>query len=299
MKKSLIALAVAAALPVAAQAGTTLSGSIEVEYTLGSALAPAVDTALSIASTEVLANGMTATASMNVLSDADASGTVTLSGDFGSLTGGTSAATLADVANSSTDTNDEDADLLGVAYSGSFAGLSVHAKAGQFDADDTAGETPTDYSEYGASYDLNGLTLSGVTDTETDVGTAVETTTTTMAASYSFGDLTVSASKDQGKDAVVKAAYAATMGDLAVSASAESDNDWDLSVTYTMGDITITATDDEVAGGADISASYTSGALSLSVDSDSEVVVGYAMGNAGLTMTRDDAATTVAYKVSF
>ncbi len=297
MKKSLIALAVAAALPVAAQADVTLSGSIEVEYTLGSSLAPAMDTALSISSTEVLANGMTATASMNVLSAADASGTVTLSGDFGSLTGGTSAATLADVANSSTDTNDEDADLLGVAYSGSFAGLSVHAKAGTFDDDDTAATNTVEYSEYGASYDLNGLTLSGVTDTETDG--AVETTTTTMSASYAFGDLTVSASKDQGADAVVKAAYSATMGDLAVSASAESDDDWDLSVTYSLGDISITATDDEEAGGADISASYSSGALSLSVDSDSEVVVGYAMGNAGLSMTRDDDATTVAYTVSF
>jgi hypothetical protein len=120
-----------------------------------------------------------------------------------------------------------------------------------------------------------------------------------MSASYSFGDLTVSASKDQGASAVVKAAYAATMGDLAVSASAESDDDWDLSVTYTMGDIAITAEDDEGAGGADISASYTSGALSLTVDSDSEVTVAYDMGNADLSMTRDDTDTTVTYTVSF
>ena len=39
MKKTMIALAVAAALPVAAQADVTLSGSIAAEFTLGSNLA--------------------------------------------------------------------------------------------------------------------------------------------------------------------------------------------------------------------------------------------------------------------
>ncbi|MDP6968606.1 MAG: porin, partial [Gammaproteobacteria bacterium] len=61
MKKSLIALAVAAALPVAAQADVTLSGSVEAKSTLGGNLAPTITTEFNAAASEVLANGMTAT----------------------------------------------------------------------------------------------------------------------------------------------------------------------------------------------------------------------------------------------
>jgi hypothetical protein len=299
MKKSLIALAVAAALPVAAQADVTLSGSVSAEYTLGSNLNPDTSTSLSASSSEVLSNGMTATASFDVLGN-DSQGTISLSGDFGTVTGGTAAASLADVADSSaTDTNDEAADLDGISYTGSIAGLTVHAMAGQFDDkayDDANGDAVNNtvkYVKYGASYDLNGLTISGSSTAEDDVAE------TSLSASYSFGDLTVSATKDQGADAVVKAAYAATMGDLAVSVSADSGNAWDLSATYTMGDIAITATDDEEAGGADISAAYASGALSVSVDSDSDVTVAYDLGNADLTLVREDDETKVKYTVAF
>jgi hypothetical protein len=295
MKKSLIALAVAAALPVAAQADVTLSGSVSVEYTLGSNLAPATEASLSASSSEVLSNGMTATASFDVLGT-DAQGNVTLSGDFGTVKGGTAAASLADVADSNKaagDTNDENADLNGISYSGSVAGLDVHVMAGTFDDDDTAATNTVEYVKYGASYDLNGLTISGSSTAEDDVAE------TSLSASYSFGDLTVSATKDQDADAVVKAAYSATMGDLAVSVSADSGDAWDLSATYTMGDIAITATDDEETGGADISAAYASGALSVSVDSDSDVTVAYDLGNADLSLVREDDETKVKYTVAF
>jgi hypothetical protein len=282
MKKSLIALAVAAALPVAAQADVTLSGSVGVEYTLGSSLSADTSTAFSAASSEVLANGMTATASFDVLGG-DAQGNVSLSGDFGSLTGGSSAATLED-------SNEDDQDLSGVAYTGSFAGMSVHATAGTWNHDGDDGTTAVaEYAKYGASYDLNGLVLGASnTDGENEV-----------TASYAFGDLTVSASNSDTSNSVVTAAYAATMGDLAVSVSAASDDTWDLAATYTMGDVAITAEDDEAAGGATLSAAYTSGAMSLSVDSDSVVEIAYDMGNADLGMTRDGDGTTVSYTVSF
>ena len=292
MKKSLIALAVAAALPVAAQADVTLSGDVSVKYTLGSKLNPVTEASLSASSSEVLSNGMTATASFDVLGN-DAQGNVSLSGDFGTVTGGTAAATLSDVADTATKVNDEDADLDGISYAGSIAGLSVHAMAGKFDEDDTAVTTLVDYVEYGASYDLNGLTISGDSTSENGVAS------TSLSASYSFGDLTVTATKDEDKDAVVDAAYSATMGDLAVTVEAGSDDTWDLTATYTMGDISITAEDSEAAGGADISAAYASGALSVSVDSDNEVVVGYDLGNADLELERADGATTVKYTVAF
>lgn len=291
MKKSLIALAVAAALPVAAQADVTLSGSVSAEYTLGSNLAPATDTAFSASSSEVLSNGMTATATFNVLGG-DAQGTISLAGDFGSVTGGTAAANLVEVAVDE-DGDDADADLNGVSYAGNVAGLDVHVMAGSFEADEADATDVVDYVKYGASYDLNGLTISGSSTSEDDVSE------TSLSASYAFGDLTVSATKDEDADAVVKAAYSADMGDLSVSVSAASDDTWDLSATYTLGDISITATDDEEAGGADISAAYASGALSVGVNSDSEVSVGYAMGNASLAAARDADGTTVKYTVAF
>ncbi len=294
MKKSLIALAVAAALPVAAQADVTISGSVEAEYTLGSNLAPALDTALSIASTEVLTNGMTATAKMNMFSEADADGTISLSGDFGTVTAGSAASSA-----TASDADDTSENILGVAYSGTMAGLAVNAAMGSWNHDSDDNTTlVTDYVTYGATYDFNGLAVAASSTNKTTGGTAV----TTVSGSYAFGDLTVTAAKDSDDaNAVLTAAYATTMDALAVSISATSADAWDVSATYTLGGIAITATDDEAPGGADLSASYTSGAMTLTVDSDSDIDVTYDMGNADLAISRDaDAdATTVSYTVSF
>ena len=65
MNKTLIALAIAATLPVAAVADVTISGSLTSKYKNTGAID--TYTRLSIASSEVLANGMTATASFAIL----------------------------------------------------------------------------------------------------------------------------------------------------------------------------------------------------------------------------------------
>ncbi len=65
MNKTLIALAITAALPVAAVADVTISGSLTSKYKNTGAID--TYTRLSIASSEVLANGMTATASFAIL----------------------------------------------------------------------------------------------------------------------------------------------------------------------------------------------------------------------------------------
>jgi hypothetical protein len=300
MKKTVIAMAVAAALPIAAQADITLSGSLSTEFTLGSDLVPAIETELSADSSEVLANGMTATASVSVLGD-DKQGTIGLAGDFGEVKAGSAAKTLSEVADSEAGkTNDEDADLSGFAYTSTFAGLDVNAAKGQFE------ETPYDttenlikYTTYGASYDFNGLKVSGQNTKECTGGS-----TTKFTAEYAFGDLTVltvSGSKSKDADAIIKAAYKQTMDDLAVKVSADSADKWNLEATYTMtmGDLAVTAEDDQDAGGAKISAKYTSGDLSLEVDSDSKVTVAYDIGNADLSIVRDDTNTKVKYTVSF
>lgn len=294
MKKSVIALAVAAAMPFSVQADVGLSGSVSAEYTMGSVHEPLIEAEFTADSSEQLANGMTATASFSVVGADTGQGTIGLSGDFGELKGGSAAKTLVEVANSAPGIlDDEDADLNGIAYTGNFAGLSVNASAGKFDEDDTTGTTLIKYSNYGASYEFNGLEISGKSTTE---GT---TTKTELKAAYTFGDLIVSGSKSKSEKAVVKAAYDATRGDLAVKVSADSNDNWDLEATYTMGDLAVTAKDDEVAGGAKLSAKYTVGDLSLEVDSDSKVTVAYDMGNADLSMVRDSVNTKVKYTVSF
>lgn len=111
MKKSLIALAIAAALPVAAQADATISGSVNSVYTQGDVAAVAAkpakdgfaavaavaakpsgavdtDVTLKLNTSEVLANGMTATAEFGILGSSPSTGTVSLAGDFGTLTAG-------------------------------------------------------------------------------------------------------------------------------------------------------------------------------------------------------------------
>jgi hypothetical protein len=260
---------------------------------------------------------MTATATFNVLG-AKGQGTIGLEGDFGKVMAGTCAKTLEDVADSApaadgasaadkakAKTNDEDACLNGVSYTGEMAGFTVNASKGQFDEDarDDKEETFNDfkqrklveYTTYGAEYDFNGLKVSGQS-TQEDNDNAV----TKFGAEYAFGDLTVSGSKSSGKDAVVKAAYEKTMGDLAVEVSASSDDKWDLEAVYTMGDLAITAEDGSTIKETKISAKYTSGDISIEVDSASKVTVGYDLGNADLSMVREqDKGTKVKYTVSF
>ena len=333
MKKTVIAMAVAAALPATAQADITLSGSVSAEYTLGSNLVPTTEAKLTAESTEVLTNGMTATATFNVLG-AKGQGTIGLEGDFGKVMAGTCAKTLEDVADSApaadgasaadkakAKTNDEDACLNGISYTGDMAGFTVNASRGQFDEDSRDDEQVVEnnvavhnkfdqkkvmeYTTYGAEYDFNGLTISGQSTTEYKADNATAKANakavTKFGAEYAFGDLTISGSKSSNKsNAVVKAAYEQTIGDLAVEVSADSDDKWNLEATYTMGDMAITAKDDQKDGGAKISAKYASGDLSIEVDSDSKVTVGYDLGNADLSMVREqDKGTKVKYTVSF
>ena len=294
MKKTMIALAVAAAMPVAAQADVTLSGSVEMEWTLGSDNGkPAIDTSFSASSSEVLTNGMTATASFDVLG-ADNQGTVGLSGDFGSVTAGSSEGSdLTD-----TTTNDS-ITMSGVSYTGTFADLTVNVAAGEYNGKGLGNGAGGDYNTYGASMDFNGITVAA--SNTNDV--------TSISASYTLGDITLTADKDSNDaNATIKAAYSATMGDLTVALVAQTapnSNDadtWDLDATYTMGDIALTLEDAENEE-TQISASYTSGALTVSVDDDSDVTVAYDMGNADVSIERDSSATagstTVTYTVAF
>jgi hypothetical protein len=322
MKKSLIALAVASALPVAAQADLTISGSVEGKY---SSTTWEIESDLDVSVSEVLTNGMTATANVDVSDHQDGNGAAGLSGDFGSMSVGTdsnvqSGADVGDIADQillvmSHDANTTDetaATQTGLSYSGSFSGFDVALNAGKDanndtnDYDATTGKliSPTpiqdDYSSLGIAYNFNGLNV-GFAQLNTS-----GLTQSAVGASYSFGDLTVSGGSTNKPGSTknvtkVKGAYEATFQDLVVkgSVSTESDenNTWDAEATYTMGTIAVTATAEYKVPSA-LKAVYTSGAITATVEKDA-IELDYDMGNADINVKRSGGATTASYKVAF
>jgi hypothetical protein len=313
MKKSLIALAVASALPFAAQADMDITGSVEGKY---EASAWTIESDLDVSVSELLTNGMRATVAIDVSDHDDGNGTAGLSSDdFGSLSVGTdsnvqSGADVGDVADQIAlvetydSTDSTAATQTGLSYSGSFSGIDVALNAGK-DAEtnvthDTAGNFKSsvtaakDYSSLGAAYNFNGLKV-GIAQLNTDGETA-----SAVGASYSFGDFTVSGGSSEGVTKV-KGAYEATFQDLVVkgSVSTKSDdtNTWDAEATYTMGTIAVTATAEYEEDSA-LKAVYTSGAITATVEKDA-IELDYDMGNADINVKRSGGATTASYKVSF
>ena len=162
MNKTLIALAIAAALPVAAQADMTLSGSVTTEYTNTGVID--TDAALSVSASEVLANGMTATATFDVLGGED-QGSASLAGDFGTLTAGEidadGAFQMGDVGGAVGNTEDDDegdTTVSGIHFTTTQAGLSIAAQVNASTGPDaTTSEGRS--TQMGATYDFNGITV--------------------------------------------------------------------------------------------------------------------------------------------
>ena len=237
MKKSVIALAVSAAMPIAAQADVTISGSVSTSLENSSTAAKTldIDSKLKLESTEVLTNGMTATASLGLLADSDDdtdnAGKVSLAGDFGTLTvandldrdgvfqfGNVGAGNQTGLY----ETSDSASTSNAVHYAGGMAGLSVEA---QINASTAADETTAQSSavQVGAQYEYNGLTVGFAnvdSDMTTDNGTSGKTIKkgSTVGATYNVGDLTIGYGKDSNADdPVMSAAYATTIGDIGLS----------------------------------------------------------------------------------
>jgi len=333
MKKTMIALAVAAALPVAAQADVTLSGSVTAAYNSADS-AMDIDSDLDISSTEVLANGMTATAAFGILADTDDdtdnAGKVTLSGDFGTLTvgsaldrdgvymfGNVGAGNQTALYETSASASTSNA----VHYSGEMAGLSVQA---QVNASTNATESTAQDSavQLAARYNFNGLTIGfGTTDTDMDTDTTNNTKViakgNTSGVSYSFGDLTVSYGKDStADDGVMSAKYATTVGGVALSGlfvDTGASNYTIAGASYTMDALTLAYDYSSLKGNSSskmitsgtktskISATYVSGNMTTKVgsqwDGAVDMSVALDLGNADLSITREgegEAATSVA-----
>jgi len=318
MNKTLIALAIAAALPVAAQADATISGTLTSKYKNTGAID--TDARLSLASSEVLANGMTATAAFVILADHDDDtenqGTATLTGDFGALTvgeidadGAFQAGDVGGAVSDTTESTDGTAStVFGIHYAGSVAGLTVAVQvnantgatgSGAVTAATANGAaanyakktdtTKTKGTQMSATYEVNGLSL-GYAYASADATNANNANTghdgvhegqTAVGAAYAFGDLVVSVGKQNLKDT-------ADSPDALVSA------------TYTMAidAVTIKAqVDNTPSGDYQVNMSYAlSDALSFSSEIDkgktTTLVATYTAGNMTATVARQDDDTT-------
>jgi len=325
MNKTLIALAIVAALPVAAQADATISGSLTSKYKNSGAID--TDSRLSVAATEVLANGMTATAGFSITADTDDdtenSGTATLAGDFGKLTVGSidadSAFQAGDVAGVVADTTEGASSTVstvyGIHYAGTQAGLSVAAQLNASTGPTGAGTAQTDSSQMSATYDFNGITVGyGYASADADDATAlgVNAAVTAFGASYAFGDLVVTAGKaSTSTDALVSATYTMTADALTVKAqmdnfaSATDKSDYQIDITYVLSD-TVTLTSEVDKGKTTtMIATYTSGDMTASVsktdDGTTDASIGLDFGNADLTLGRNGGTeeTSLTYAVAF
>ena len=318
MNKTLIALAIAAALPVAAQADATISGTLTSKYKNTGAID--TDARLSVASSEVLANGMTATAAFVILADHDDDtenqGTATLTGDFGALTVGEidadGAFQAGDVGGAVSDTTESTdgttSTVFGIHYAGSVAGLTVAVQvnantgatgSGAVTAATANGAaanyakktdtTKTKSTQMSATYEVNGLSLgyayatADATDANTNVKghDGVHEGQTAVGAAYAFGDLVVSVGKQNLKDT-------------------DPSPDALVSATYTMAidAVTIKAqVDNTPSGDYQVDMSYAlSDALSFSSEIDkgktTTLVATYTAGNMTATVARQDDDTT-------
>ena len=317
MNKTLIALAITATLPVAAVADVTISGSLTSKYKNTGAID--TDSRLSVASSEVLANGMTATAGFSITADTDDdtenSGTATLSGDFGTLTVGSidadGAFQAGDVGGAVPDTTDSTSStastVYGVHFSGTVAGLTVaaqvNANTGASGSGATAAATAnsassnyaaatdttkTKSSQLSATYEVNGLTVgygyasADAKDGNTTTHNGVHEGQSAIGVSYAMGDLVVSVGKQNLSD------QGSTSPDALVSAT----------YTMTADAITIVAQGDNApSGDYQLNLTYAfSDNMTISSEVDkgkTTTMVGtYTEGDMTFTVARQDDDTT-------
>jgi len=315
MNKTLIALAIAAALPVAAQADMTLSGSVTTEYTNSGSTD--TDAALSLSASEVLANGMTATATLDVLAGEN-QGSASLAGDFGTLTAGKidsdGAFQAGDVGGAVGDTEDADEDgttVSGLHFTTTQAGLSISA---QMNASTGAGGgaavTETTGRQASATYDFNGLTVgyayASADADSTDADGGVTAAMTAFGVAYTMGDITLTAGKDSlDANTDYNVSYTTSMDSLTVTAQIDEVSDIQIDLSYALSDSITLSSEIDSGNTTTLVAAYTSGDMTATVaktdDGTTDASVALDFGNADLTLARNggDADTSVTYSVAF
>ena len=319
MNKTIIALAIAAALPVAAQADMTLSGSVTTKYKNTGVID--TDTAFSASSSEVLANGMTATATFDVLGGGN-QGSATLAGDFGTLTAGKidadGAFQMGDVGGAVGNTEDDDegdTTVSGVHFSTTQAGLAIAAQVNASTGPDaTTSEGRS--TQMGVTYGFNGITL-GYSYASADANTGVDAgiggpiggvteNMTAFGVSYTMGDISLTAGKDSvDVDTDYNVSYSTSMDALTVKGQYNNDNEIQIDLTYALSDSLTLSSEIDTGKTTTLVAAYTSGDMSAKVsktdDGTTDASVALDFGNADLTLARNGGSedTSVTYKVAF
>ena len=315
MNKTLIALAITAALPVAAVADVTISGSLTSKYKNTGAID--TDSSLRVDSSEVLANGMTATAGFAITADTDDdtenSGTGTLAGDFGTLTVGSidadGAFQAGDVGGAVPDTTDSTSStastVYGVHFSGSVAGLTVAAQVNANTGATGSGAAKTKSSQLSATYEVNGLSLgygyasADAKDGNTTTHNGVHAGQSAIGASYAMGDLVVSVGKqnlsDTGAtspDALVSATYTMTADAITIVAQADNapSGDYQVNLTYAFSDNMSISSEVDKGKTTTMVGTYTEGDMTFTVarqdDDTTDASIALDYGNADLTIGR-------------
>jgi len=330
MNKTLIALAITATLPVAAVADVTISGTLSSKYKNTGTID--TDSMLRVDSSEVLANGMTATAGFKITADTDDdtenSGTATLSGDFGSLTvgeidadGAFQAGDVGGAVPDTTESTDSTASTVyGVHFSGSVAGLTVSAQVNaKSGASGSTGAASTGTTQVIGQ--TSGTVAGTLYSPAVAAGASAVTKSTQFGVSYEVNGLTVgyAYASDDATDAndgittngvhegqsVAGASYA--MGDLVVSVGKQNLKDGGktsadalVSATYTItaDALTIVAqADNAPSGDYQLNMSYAlAGGFSVATEVDkgktTSLTGTYTEGDMTFTVARQDDNTT-------
>lgn len=328
MKKSLIALIVAAALPAVAQADATLSGSVTVKISGNSKLD--TDASLKISAEEQLTNGMTAKGEFEIMASDGNRGMASLSGDFGTLTGGDidsdGAFQMGDVAelvDNTLNSSNSDTKVQGFHIETALGDLQLQAQRNGATLADGSSTSSTGTvavekgTQVGVTYTLNGITFGAAyanapADANAAKGgiTGAEGTNA-YGMTYNFGDVVLKAGREKGKKAQAAATYTANMEAITVEATVKGGNTNGHKVvgTYTLDSLVVKATAEK---GKDLTygATYVTGDLTFdalidpNADGKDKISAAMDMGNADLTLAVEDGTTSnkvtsLTYKVAF
>jgi hypothetical protein len=287
-----------------------------------------------MAASEVLANGMTATAAFTLTADTDDdtenSGTGSLAGDFGTLTVGSIDADGAfqagdvggGVANTTEGSSTTSSAVNGIHYSGTMGSLNVAAQINSSSAAVGTAAAVTKSTQFGVSTEMQGLTVgysyaSAISDDAATVNGVLEGQSA-VGLTYAFGDLAVSASKVNYNnaatttvDTLISATYTITAEALTITAQADSSpsGDYQIDLSYALSDAFSVATEVDKGKQTSITGTYTDGDMTATVaktdDGTTDASIALDYGNADLTLGRVGATTTAAeyshltYKVTF
>jgi len=172
--------------------------------------------------------------------------------------------------------NSQNGDIaIDTTVGGASIGITFDTDAGTHDGNEDGTTTKNATTSYSLGYSMGDITLN-VTGTDADDSGNAAMVWSASWAMNSDMTLSIKSDNEGAGDDVTTGTVAYKMGDLALSLSADDNDDWNASATYTAGALSVTyATDEESAWEADVSYAMGSGvALKASSDSTNTSIIG-------------------------